>query len=94
MNIKMYCLCLLNLFLHLKLKILEQNTKFNDLTMNSNEQVLDKKHKYCKICRGRLDRVKKYSRVQDTQLIKKLIIYKLEYRLAILFVAIVLNPHV
>ena len=42
MNIKMYCLCLLNLFLHLKLKILEQNTKFNDLTMNSNEQVIDK----------------------------------------------------
>ena len=72
MNIKMYCLCLLNLFLHLKLKILEQNTKFNDLTMNSNEQVLDKKHKYCKICRGRLDRVKKYSRVQDTQLIEKI----------------------
>ena len=72
MDIMIYCLCLLKLYLHLKLKILEQNTTLNDLSMNSNQQVIDKKHKYCKICRRRLDRVKKYSRVQDTQLIEKI----------------------
>ncbi len=32
----------------------------------------DEKHKYCKVCSKRLDRVKKYSQVQEIQLLDKI----------------------